>query len=201
MTTKEPTTSRPAARRAMPKHTAKAKGSKSGTAGSYVLLPITGGSGTQAVTERTFRDIRTFRGYLRGAELNERVKLERQGVPSLVVKDFISRSGVTARTIQEAAGIPKATFTKKLRGKTLIGGTAAHSLMGMFDLVNAIEDMVRRDPAAGAESFNAEEWVGEWIQKPIPALGGQRPADLWDTPAGREAVLRVVGAAREGVFL
>lgn len=155
----------------------------------------------QAVTERTFRDIRTFRGYLRGAELNERVKLERQGVPSLVVKDFISRSGVTARTIQEAAGIPKATFTKKLRGKTLIGGTAAHSLMGMFDLVNAIEDMVRRDPAAGAESFNAEEWVGEWIQKPIPALGGQRPADLWDTPAGREAVLRVVGAAREGVFL
>jgi Protein of unknown function (DUF2384). len=153
------------------------------------------------VSKKTFNDIRAFRGYLRGAELLERVNLERQGVPSIVVKDFIDRSGVTARTIQEAAGIPKATFTKKLRGRSLIGGAAALSLMDMFDLVNTIEDMVQRDPAAGAESFNAEEWVGEWIQKPNPALGGQRPADLWDTPAGRDAVLRVVGAAREGVFL
>ncbi len=147
------------------------------------------------------RDVRAFRTALRNAALRDHVRLERQGVPVGVVRDLIDRSGIPARTLQEAAGIPKAIFSKKIQGKTRVSGAPGQAVVGMLNLINAVEYMVCRDPAPGAENFDAEAWVGSWIQSPIPALGGQRPVDLMGTPAGRQAVMRVVTADREGVYL
>jgi len=146
-------------------------------------------------------DVRAFRSALRFAQLSDRISLEREGVPAIIVRDLITRLGITDKTFQMAAGIPKATFSKKIQARATFSGTPGQAVVGMMDLINVVEDMVRRDPAAGAENFDAESWVGEWVQQPIPALGGQRPIDLMDTPAGREAVMQVIEADREGVFL
>lgn len=45
----------------------------------------------------------------------------------------------------------------------------------------------------------ASRWLGEWIRKPQPALGGRKPEELLDTPTGLDAVMHVLGAIQSGV--
>lgn len=145
--------------------------------------------------------LHAFRVALRSAELRDRVALEREGVPVDVVRDLLTRTGVKAETLQRAIGVQRVVPDTKTQGKRRIGGAPGYAIVGIIELINAVEEMVRRDPAEGAESFDAERWVGHWIQMTIPALAGQRPIDLMDTAVGREAVMRVLAADREGVFL
>lgn len=72
---------------------------------------------------------------------------------------------------------------------------------GLIDLISTVEAMLANDPDNQAgRSFDVEQWVANWIQRPQPALGGLRPAELMDTPAGRESVMRVLGAIQSGAY-
>ncbi|CAN7327393.1 DUF2384 domain-containing protein [Pseudoxanthomonas sp. LjRoot143] len=142
-----------------------------------------------------------FRNYLRRATLAERIKLEREGVPSEVVSDLITVIGVSTNNFQRYAGIPKATFTLRMRDKLLFSGTQGQSVVGILDLINQVEDMLAADPDnPDAKNFDVERWVGEWIERPQPALGGLAPAEVMDTPTGRASVMRVLGAIQSGAY-
>ena len=39
------------------------------------------------------------------------------------------------------------------------------------------------------------------IERPQPALGGNKPADLLDTPTGLQVVSRTLGALESGAYL
>jgi len=73
--------------------------------------------------------------------------------------------------------------------------------VGLMELINRVEDMLaaERDNEQ-ARGFDVEKWVGEWIQRPQPALGGLAPADVMDTPTGRASVMRVLGAIQSGAY-
>ena len=48
--------------------------------------------------------------------------------------------------------------------------------------------------------FDAARWVGDWLEQPIPALGGAKPADYMDTIEGQERVSRLLVQSQAGVF-
>ncbi len=143
-----------------------------------------------------------FRALLRTAPLAERVHIERYGVPYQVVKGLIDEIGVSTTDFQRLVGIPKATFIKKMSNKGQFAGTTGQSVVGLMDLINRVEDMLRAesDDNAAARNFDVEKWVGEWIQRSQPALGGLAPSELMDTPTGRESVMRVLGAIQSGAY-
>lgn len=119
----------------------------------------------------------------------------------MIVKDLISELEVTTADFQRMVRIPKATFTKKMKGKTLFSGVQGQSVIGILELINHVEDMIAAEPTTKAtRSFDVEKWVGEWVTKPQPALGGMAPAELMDTPSGRESVMRVLGAIQSGSY-
>lgn len=82
----------------------------------------------------------------------------------------------------------------------IVGGRAAQTAIGMVRLLGLAQAIVRESTAAGAESFDAERWLGQWIERPQPALGGRKPADLLDTPAGVETVSRLLGSLQSGAY-
>jgi uncharacterized protein (DUF2384 family) len=146
-------------------------------------------------------NVDSFRELLRTAALYERVRIERDGVPSQVVKGLILDIGLSSSDFQAFIGIPKATFTKKMKDKSLFGGTTGQSVVGLMELINKVEDMLAADQEnAAAKNFDVEKWVGNWIQRPQPALGGLAPAELMDTPTGRASVMRVLGAIQSGAY-
>lgn len=144
---------------------------------------------------------RNFRIMLRTAPLADRVRIERDGVPYAVVKNLIDDIGVSSSDFRIYVGIPKATFTKKMKEKALFSGTSGQSVVGLMDLINKVDDMLAAETDnEEARNFDVEKWVGEWIQRPQPALGGLAPAELMDTPTGRASVMRVLGAIQSGAY-
>ena len=79
-----------------------------------------------------------------------------------------------------------------------MGGTAD---VGIAELLNIAQSLVDNSTAAEAPGFNTAKWLGEWILRPQPALGGRRPVDLLDTQTGVESVAKVLRALESGVYL
>lgn len=143
-----------------------------------------------------------FRHRLRDAALEDRVQIEREGVAYNVVVTLIDEIGSTRGEFQSFTRMPKATFNKKMKERAPIAGTAGHSVLGLIDLINKVEDMLAADPDnPEAQGFDVVKWVGEWIHLPQPALGGAAPVELMDTPTGRASVMRLLGAMQSGAYL
>jgi hypothetical protein len=87
-----------------------------------------------------------------------------------------------------------------MKEKALFSGTPGQSVVGLLELINKVEDMLLAEQGDALTGFDVEKWVGQWIQRPQPALGGMAPADLLDTPSGRESVMRVLGAIQSGAY-
>lgn len=70
---------------------------------------------------------------------------------------------------------------------------------GIASLIAQVQTMV--EDSGNPEGFDAAKWVGRWIDRALPALGGQRPAELMDTPDGRALVSNIVACMQSGAYL
>ena len=68
-------------------------------------------------------------------------------------------------------------------------------------LLSQARDMAASSTHPAAATLDVEQWLGNWLRVPQPALGGRRPEELLDTPAGVDAVARVLGAISSGAFV
>ena len=97
-------------------------------------------------------------------------------------------------------GVPKATAEKKAAAGELVCGSGGQAAVGTIKLLGIAQDIVRNSTAAEAKDFDAARWLGQWIERPQPALGGRKPADLIGTPTGVEVVVRLLGAIESGAY-
>jgi uncharacterized protein (DUF2384 family) len=142
---------------------------------------------------------KSYREYWRTAELDDRISIERHGVPYYVLVKLGQGLGTSGTDLQRLFKIPSATFKKKIASKERFGGTVGQAVVETIDLINKVESLL--DPSSPeARDFDPAKWVGEWIKKPQPSLGGRTPAELMDTPTGREQVHRVLGAIASGAY-
>lgn len=130
----------------------------------------------------------------------EIVEVERRGIDSIFLKDLSKFMDIPAVRIFDIVGIPKATAEKKVAAKELIAGAAGQAALGLARLLATAKSIVENSTAAEAKDFDAAKWLGQWIERPQPALGGRKPADLIGTPTGLEMVARVLGAIESGAY-
>jgi len=146
------------------------------------------------------KSLTAFRYKLRDAKLHERIQLERDGVPYYVVTALGESLGTSVRDFQSLFRIPPATYKKKVATKDFFSGATGQSVVETMDLINKVEELL--DPEnPEVKDFDAAKWVGNWIRKPQPSLGGRQPDEIMDTPTGREQVLRLLGAIASGAYL
>lgn len=141
-----------------------------------------------------------YRALLRRATPMERVTLEREGVPAGVVSALLKKAGMTTGELQRLAGMPKTTYTKKMREKAPFVGTPGQSVIGLMDLINRVEDMLDVANKPEAWNFNVEKWVAKWVTTSQPAMGGMAPMEVMDTPTGRESVMKLLGSIQSGAY-
>jgi uncharacterized protein (DUF2384 family) len=65
-------------------------------------------------------------------------------------------------------------------------------------LIAQVQTMV--EESGNPNGFDAARWVREWLQKPLPALGGKRPVEYMSTQEGRELVGRLLAMAQSGAY-
>jgi len=128
------------------------------------------------------------------------VEIERQGVLGSFIKDLSRRMEIPSSRIFTILGVPKATAEKKAAAGERVEGRGGQAAIGMVKLLGIAQEIVANSTASEAKTFDATKWLGRWIERPQPALGGRKPADLLDTPTGVELVARLLGSIESGAY-
>ncbi|MEX1166035.1 MAG: antitoxin Xre/MbcA/ParS toxin-binding domain-containing protein [Hydrogenophaga sp.] len=125
------------------------------------------------------------------------LETEREGVDAAFLGDMAERMAVSYSYLAETVGIPKATAARKLAKNEKISGAAAIALARLLAIASEIVEDSTAPEAAG---FDTAKWLGQWIERPQAALGGNKPSELLDTPTGVAMVTKVLGAIRSGAY-
>ena len=128
------------------------------------------------------------------------VAIERAGVVGAFIKDLSRRMEIPSSRIFSILGIPKATAEKKAAAGEMVAGSAGQAAIGMVKLLGIAREIVAGSTAPEAKGFDAARWLGQWIERPQPSLGGRKPADLLDTPTGIAVVARLLGSTESGTY-
>lgn len=94
----------------------------------------------------------------------------------------------------------KKVFNIFYAAKEPIAGAGGQAALGLARLLAIARSIVENSTAAQAKDFDVGKWLGQWIERPQPALGGRKPADLIGTPTGLDMVAKVLGAIESGAY-
>jgi putative toxin-antitoxin system antitoxin component (TIGR02293 family) len=153
-----------------------------------------------AVVYRASRGVDEFVREVAQASPLQLVETERHGVEGRFLKDVSKRLDISAVRMFDILGVPKATAEKKASGGEVISGSVGQAAIGIAKLIAMAQELVAESTAKEAQDFDAARWLGKWLERPQPSLGGRRPADLVDTPTGLEIVMRLLGALQSGSY-
>lgn len=69
--------------------------------------------------------------------------------------------------------------------------------------IDSLAAQVRKmvEESGDATGFDAREWVLNWLERPLPALGGQRPAEILSSDDGPEVLALILAKAQAGTFV
>lgn len=65
-------------------------------------------------------------------------------------------------------------------------------------LLRLVEAMMAQSPQA--HTFDADQWLSDWLKSPVPALGNRCPTEFLDTSEGRELVRTLLIRMQSGSF-
>ena len=130
----------------------------------------------------------------------EAMQIERAGVPGRYIKDLAKQLGLAATRVFTIIDVPRATAENKASKNAFVTGHSGQAALTLTRLIALANEIVANSTAREAEGFDTAKWLGAWIERPQPALGGQKPADILDTPTGADVVTRLLGAVASGAY-
>ncbi|WP_412529162.1 MbcA/ParS/Xre antitoxin family protein [Burkholderia lata] len=74
------------------------------------------------------------------------------------------------------------------------------------DISSAVIDMLTAEvqkmveESGNPKDFDSQAWVVDWLNSPIPALGGRRPKDYLHTSDGVDLISRMVVSLQTGTY-
>ncbi len=132
------------------------------------------------------------------ADVLKRIEIVKTGVPAGVLTDIANDMAISRDQLYATIGLVRATVNRKLREQKLLSQDESERVMGIARLINQVDTIVR--DSGDPERFDAAKWVARWLDRPHPALGGRRPAELMDTADGRSLVSDLVGKMESAAY-
>ena len=127
-----------------------------------------------------------------------RVHMIKRGLPATVPGEMAVRMGMSKERLYLTIGLPRATVERKAREATPLSAEEGSRVLGLGHLVGQVQRMVEQSGQPGA--FDAAAWVAQWLDRPVAALGGLRPAELMDTGEGQRIVANLLSRAQSGAY-
>ncbi len=128
----------------------------------------------------------------------ERVAMVKRGVPASMAVELAAQMGISKEQLFRTLGLARATIDRKVREGSLLSPDESSRVLGLSRLVGQVQALV--DDAGDAAGFNAAVWTAGWLEQPLPALGGQRPAGLMDTAEGQHIVFHLLDQTGSGAY-
>jgi putative toxin-antitoxin system antitoxin component (TIGR02293 family) len=129
---------------------------------------------------------------------NEKIEEIRRGVPATSVGQLSEVMGISKETLIGFLGLSRATLNRKVQNNQPLSRDESERVVGVQTLIGQVQAMV--EESGVAEGFDAAKWVSRWLSEPLPALGGQKPADYMDTIEGQKLVANLLAMAQSGAY-
>ncbi|MSQ53438.1 MAG: DUF2384 domain-containing protein [Betaproteobacteria bacterium] len=140
-----------------------------------------------------------FFAHLYKARPLDRVRTVKSGIVFHVLDVVAHEMGTRPNNLVATLGIGRSTIARKKQRGMRLGKDQSERLMGVATLIGQVQAMVNEQ--GNQADFDAAKWFQKWAEKPVPALGGQRPDELLDTMEGQQIVGNLLGAIRAGAYL
>lgn len=128
----------------------------------------------------------------------EYVGLVKHGVPPLLIELVAGEMGVSKDKLLAILGLPRATIQRKAKANQFLSAEESSRVLGISRLIGQTQAMV--ETSRNPDGFDAAIWVAQWLDQPLPALGGRRPAELMDTAEGQAIVSNLLSHAQSGAY-
>ena len=128
----------------------------------------------------------------------ERVGWIKAGMPADYAVFVAREMNIPKERLFGTLGLARATVDRKVRERRLLSRDESAMLLGAARLVGQVQAMV--EESGEPEGFHAAEWVAGWLERPLPALAGRRPAELMDTAEGQAIVANLLDRTRTGAY-
>lgn len=128
-----------------------------------------------------------------------RVQIIKRGVNATEVRELVRKMDVSQDKIYRFLRLSPATVNRKVQAKGRLSTDDSERVVGMSQLIGQVETMVAQ--SGNPEGFDAAKWVAQWLESPLPALNGQRPADYLDTIEGQKLISNLLGTMQSGVYV
>lgn len=127
-----------------------------------------------------------------------RIAVIRQGIPASMISALSLRLGISKELLLSSLGLSRATISRKEKDAALLSKDESERVLGIEALIGLVQRMVEEsgDPA----DFDAAQWVGRWLSKPVPALGGATPASFLDTFEGQKLIAELLAMSQSGAY-
>ena len=122
---------------------------------------------------------------------------ERNGVPTSEAEALRRAMALSVEQYAPLLGMKPAAYKRRRARRVRIDGAPGYAISDLENLLRKIDRLVSPDIGR----FDSVRWFAGWIEGPQPALGGLTPAELLDTPVGRQMVGRLLGAMGSGAYL
>ena len=147
---------------------------------------------SQSIWDRPVREpleyLKAFR-----ADPIDRIVLVKRGISrhllGQLAKDMSIPKGQLRRTLGIKCSDRRASALSRSEGSRVFG---------VARLIGHIQTII--DESGNPAEFDAADWVGRWLFRPLPALGGMKPAELMDTSEGQALVESIVARMQSGAY-
>jgi putative toxin-antitoxin system antitoxin component (TIGR02293 family) len=122
----------------------------------------------------------------------------KRGVSATVVDAIAQQMSLPKERLLNTLGLASATVNRKIRTHQPLSADESSRVLGMARLVGQVEAMVIE--SGNPEGFDAAAWLARWLERPLPALGGRKPAELMDTTEGQQLVSKILARVQSGAY-
>jgi len=131
-------------------------------------------------------------------DVPNRVALVREGAPADLLALVSERIGIAREPLYRALGLAPSTIKRKIQGHQALAVDESETALGIARLIGQVETMVAE--SSNEAEFDAAKWLGRWLERPNPALGGARPISYLDTADGRQMISDLLARMQSGAY-
>jgi putative toxin-antitoxin system antitoxin component (TIGR02293 family) len=128
----------------------------------------------------------------------DRIRLIKRGIPADVLEQMAKDMSISKVRLAATLGVKRANIGRQAPKRNVLSPDEGSRVLGMASLIGQVHTMISE--SGNPAGFNAAEWVARWIDRPLPALGGLRPAELMDTFDGQSLVSSLVSRMQSGSY-
>lgn len=128
----------------------------------------------------------------------ERVRLIREGVPAADLELIARKMDIPKERLYQTLSLHRSSVDRKIRNNDVLSPEQSERVIGLERLIGQAAVMVEQ--SGNPEGFDPDRWIGDWLERPNPALDGAKPVDFMDTMEGREIVSTLLAQSQSGAY-